>query len=201
MIPPRRPAAFLDRDGTLIHDAHYLRDPAQVKLIDGVPPALHALAKAGFALVVITNQSGIARGLLSEADYVAVRARLDELLAAEGITLDASLHCPHEPSISGPCDCRKPGTLLYEQAIAALNLDASRSLFVGDRWRDVAPGLALGGTAVLVPSQNTPQEDIARVRSEAPITTGRTENARRVGPLLADTLAAAAALVLHPREA
>jgi len=200
-MAPRRPAAFLDRDGTLIHDAHYLRDPAQVKLIDGVPAALHSLAKAGFALVVITNQSGIARGLLSEADYEAVRARLDVILANEGITLDASLHCPHEPSISGPCDCRKPGTLLYEQAIAALNLDASRSLFAGDRWRDVAPGLTLGGTAVLVPSENTPQEDVERVRSEAQLTTERRENNRLAGPQLADTLAAAAALVLHPREA
>jgi D-glycero-D-manno-heptose 1,7-bisphosphate phosphatase len=186
MMPPQRPAAFLDRDGTLIYDTHYLRDPALVKLIDGVPPALRALKNAGFALVVITNQSGIARGLLSEADYEAVRARLDEILAQEGITLDASLHCPHEPSVSGPCDCRKPGTQLYEQAIAALDLDASRSLFVGDRWRDVAPGLALGGTAVLVPSENTPPDDVEHARSEA----------RIVG-----TLAAAAALVLNTREA
>lgn len=186
MTATRRPAAFLDRDGTLIHDAHYLRDPAQVRLIDGVPQALRQLANAGFALVVITNQSGIARGLISDADYAAVRARLDELLAQEGVRLDATLHCPHEPSISGPCECRKPGSLLYEQAIATLNLDASRSLFVGDRWRDVAPGLKLGGIAVLVPSADTPAEDLGRARREARI---------------AESLAAAAKLVLPAGEA
>lgn len=186
MSRPRRPAAFLDRDGTLIHDAHYLRDPAAVRLIDGVTGALQQLSAAGFALIVITNQSGIARGLLSEAEYEAVRARLDELLDREGVTLDATLHCPHEPSISGPCQCRKPGSLLYEHAIAQFNVDIARSLFVGDRWRDVAPGLKLGGTAVLVPSADTPKEDVERAGREARV---------------ANSLAAAAALVLNPREA
>lgn len=163
----RRPAAFLDRDGTLIHDAHYLRDPALVRIIDGVPAALRRLRDAGFALVVITNQSGIARGLVSEADYAAVRARLDALLAAEGLTLDASYHCPHEPSISGPCECRKPGTLLHRRAIDDLGLDAARSVSIGDRWRDVAPGLALGGRGILVPSADTPSDDAVRAKAEA----------------------------------
>lgn len=167
MIHERRPAAFLDRDGTLIHDAHYLRDPALVRLIDGVPAELRRLADAGYALVVITNQSGIARGLLSAADYEAVRAKLDALLAREGVTLDASYHCPHEPGISGPCECRKPGTLLYRQATERFALDPARSVFIGDRWRDVAPGLQLGGLGILVPSVNTPADDRERASIEA----------------------------------
>jgi histidinol-phosphate phosphatase family protein len=162
----RRPAAFLDRDGTLIHDAHYLRDPALVQLIDGVPDALKQLAAAGYALIVITNQSGIARGLLTESDYDAVRARLDALLAAEGITLTDSLHCPHEPTVSGPCECRKPGTLLYRRAAETHAIDFTRSIFIGDRWRDVAPALELGGRGFLVPSPNSPADDVLKASAE-----------------------------------
>lgn len=162
-------AAFLDRDGTLIRDAHFLRDPAGVELISGVPAALQTLAAAGFALVVITNQSGIARGMLSEADYQAVRTRLDELLAAEGVTLTASYHCPHEPERSGPCECRKPGTLLYRRAATDHGLDVTRSVYLGDRWRDVAPGRALGGRGILIPSPATPEEDRARAAREAEV--------------------------------
>lgn len=154
-----RPAAFLDRDGTLIRDAHYLRDPALVELLPGVPAALTRLAAAGYVLVVVTNQSGIARGLVSESDYQAVRERLDALLAAEGVVLDASYHCPHHPEFSGPCDCRKPGTGMHRAAAVDLGLDLGRSVYLGDRWRDVAPALALGGQGVLIPSVDTPDEE------------------------------------------
>lgn len=164
-----RPAAFLDRDGTLIHDAHYLRDPALVRLLPDIAAPMQRLRDAGYALVVITNQSGIARGLLTELDYVAVRDRLDTLLAAEGITLDASYHCPHEPERSGPCDCRKPGTLLHRHAAKDLGLDVARSVYIGDRFRDVAPGLALGGRGILVPSVDTPSADIVRAERDAAV--------------------------------
>lgn len=164
-----RPALFCDRDGTIIRDAHYLRDPALVELLPGATTMLRAFAEAGYALVVVTNQSGIARGLLSEADYQAVRARLDAELATDGVHLDASMHCPHEPSVTGPCRCRKPGTLLYEQAAAALHLDVTRSVYVGDRWRDIAPALALGGRGILVPGPDTPADDVMRAREEAEV--------------------------------
>ena len=154
-----RPAAFLDRDGTLIEDADYLADPALIVLLPGAVDAVRRLRDAGVATVVVTNQSGIARGLLTEDDYERVRERLDEMLASEGAPLDASFHCPHHPDFTGACRCRKPGTLLYERAIGELGLDATRSLFVGDRWRDVAPGLELGGHARLVPSVATPAHD------------------------------------------
>lgn len=162
-------AAFLDRDGTLIRDAHFLRDPALVALLPEVPAALKRLTEAGFALVVITNQSGIARGMLSESDYNAVRARLDELLAAQGVTLTATYHCPHEPERSGPCECRKPGTLLHRRAATDHALDLTRSVYLGDRWRDVAPARALGGRGILIPSPDTPPEDRARALREAEV--------------------------------
>lgn len=164
-----RPAAFLDRDGTLIRDAHYLRDPALVELLPGVPDQLRRLTAAGFALVVVTNQSGIARGLLTEADYAAVRARLDELLAAHGVRLEASYHCPHHPDHGGPCECRKPGTLLYRRAIRELRLDPTRGVWIGDRWRDVSPAGPLGGRGILVPGADTPPDEVDRARAEAEV--------------------------------
>jgi D-glycero-D-manno-heptose 1,7-bisphosphate phosphatase len=164
---PPRPAAFLDRDGTLIRDEHYLADPDLVTLLPGAADAVRALNAAGVPVVVVTNQSGIARGLVTEAQYEAVRARLDALLAAEGARLDASYHCPHHPDHGSPCDCRKPARGMYEAAAADLGLRLDASLFAGDRWRDVAPGLAFGGTAVLVPSHNTPAADVERARREA----------------------------------
>lgn len=166
---PLRPAAFLDRDGTLMRDMHYPRDPEHVFLVAGVAGALRRLTDAGVARVVVTNQSGIAQGMVSEADYAAVRDRLAELLAAEGVRVDASYHCPHHPDFTGPCACRKPGLLLYETAARDLGLDFARSLFVGDRWRDVAPGLALGGYAVLVPSEATPAADRERALAAAEV--------------------------------
>lgn len=181
-----RPAAFLDRDGTLIHDAHYLRDPAKVRLLPDIAAPLVRLRDAGYALVVITNQSGIARGLLGEQDYLAVRDRLDALFAAEGIALDASYHCPHEPGRTGPCECRKPGTLLHRRAAQDLGLDVARSVYIGDRFRDVAPGLALGGRGILVPSEDTPTDEITRAEREAEI---------------APTLRDAVTLVLGPAHA
>jgi len=161
-----RPALFCDRDGTLIRDARYLRDPEQVELLPGVVGMLRAFATADWALVVVTNQSGIARGLLDEARYEATRARLDALLAAHGIALDASYHCPHHPDITGPCRCRKPGTLLHERARDALGLDVAASVCIGDRWHDIAPALALGGRGILVPGAETPPEERERAGRE-----------------------------------
>ena len=161
-----RRALLVDRDGTIIRDAHHLRDPAGVELLPGAVAALARFQAAGWALVVVTNQRGIARGLLSEHDYVGVRDALDALLRAEGVTLDATFHCPHHPDVTGPCACRKPGTLLYEQARDALGIDLASSVVVGDRWRDVEPARAFHGRGVLVPSADTTAEDRARAARE-----------------------------------
>ena len=167
---PRR-AAFLDRDGTLIEDRHYLGDPSGVVLVGGAAAAVRRLNEAGVPAVVITNQSGIARGYFTEADYARVEQRVHELFAAEGARIEATYHCPHHPEVSGACECRKPGTLLYERAARALALDPARSLFVGDRWRDVVPGLRLGGYAVLVVTTETPAAEVVRAHEEARVAT------------------------------
>jgi D-glycero-D-manno-heptose 1,7-bisphosphate phosphatase len=145
-----RPGVFVDRDGTLIEDPGYLRDPAAVRLLPGVGHALARLNAAGIPVVVVSNQSGIARGLLTEAAYHDVQRRLAALLAAEGARFDAEEFCPHLPEITGPCECRKPGVLLFRRAAGRLDIDLARSWWVGDRLRDVLPAETFGGTGILV---------------------------------------------------
>jgi D-glycero-D-manno-heptose 1,7-bisphosphate phosphatase len=171
-----RAAVFLDRDGTIIHDRHFIASADDVELIPGAAQAIARLNAAALAVVVVTNQSGIARGLLSEADYERVRRRLDLLLAEHGARVDASYHCPHHPEFGGACECRKPGTLLYRQAAEALAIDLTRSWFIGDRMRDVLPVDVLGGRAVLVPSPATPAEDL-RAATEQGIVTASLDEA------------------------
>ena len=145
-----RRAVFLDRDGTIIEDTGYIADAAAVRLLPGAAPAIARLNRAGIPVIVVTNQSGIARGLLDEAAYSAVARRLDALLSAAGARLDADYHCPHHPDYSGPCECRKPGSLLYRQAAAEHGLYLAGSWWVGDRMRDVVPAERLGGRGLLI---------------------------------------------------
>jgi D-glycero-D-manno-heptose 1,7-bisphosphate phosphatase len=149
-------AVFLDRDGTIIQDAEYLQSPDQVRLLPGAAQGITRLNASGYAVLVVTNQSGIARGLLSVEDYRATERRLDQLLAAEGARLDAHYFCPHLPELSGPCECRKPGTLLYRQAAEQFGLDLAVSWWVGDRLRDVLPAEMLGGRGILVGKTEPP---------------------------------------------
>jgi len=166
-VPAPRRAAFLDRDGTLIVDADYLARPEGVQLIPGATDAVRRLNEAGVVVVVITNQSGIARGLLTEDDYARVEARVALMFSEAGARIDASYHCPHHPAITGQCNCRKPALGMYEEARDDLGLDTAQSLFVGDRWRDVGPGIALGGRAILVTSPATPHDDLMRAERDA----------------------------------
>ena len=145
-----RRAVFLDRDGTILVEKNYLADPDQVELIPGAAEGLRQLADDGYLLVVVTNQSGIARGMYGEAEYRAVDARMRDLLEREGVSIAASYHCPHHPEFSGPCACRKPGTQLFERAIRELTVDPTASWLVGDRVRDVEPAVRLGARSVLV---------------------------------------------------
>lgn len=161
-----RPAVFLDRDGTLIHDRRYIVRPEQVALIEGAAQAIHRLNEAGIPVVVVTNQSGIARGLLTERDYEAVRARVDEVLAAAEARLLATYVCPHHPDFTGGCDCRKPGIRLYREAAADYDLDLRRSFYIGDRWHDAAPALVLGGYGILVPGDETPLTERQRATDD-----------------------------------
>ena len=157
-----RGAAFLDRDGTIIDDTHYLADPKLVRLRPGAADAIAALNRAAIPVVVVTNQSGMARGLITESAYRSVEARLTELLAADGARIDATYVCPHHPEFDRACDCRKPGTLLFRRAAAEHGLDLTRSTYIGDRWRDVQPGIVLGGRPVLIVDESTRPAERAR---------------------------------------
>ena len=103
-----RPAVFFDRDGTLIHDRHYIKDPSEIELVPEASNAVRYLNYALVPVVVVTNQSGLARGLLTEEDYRRCEERLDDMLAERNAFVDATYYCPHHPDFTGPCACRKP---------------------------------------------------------------------------------------------
>lgn len=145
-----RPAVFLDRDGTLIVEKVYLSDPEGIVIVPGTFEALRLLRERGYALVTVTNQSGIARGYYTEDDYHRVAGRLDELLGEAGTPVDLTLFCPHHPEHGGPCGCRKPATGMHRRAAEALDLDLAASYYVGDKLSDVLPALELGGQGILV---------------------------------------------------
>jgi D-glycero-D-manno-heptose 1,7-bisphosphate phosphatase len=150
-----KPAVFLDRDGTLNEDVGYLRTVRDLRLFPWTVDAVRALNRAGLPVVVITNQSGIARGLLTEAIVHDVHGRLSSLLEAGGAHVDAYYYCPHHPEGSVAmytrrCDCRKPGRGLVDRAADDLGVEPARSFVVGDTWRDVGAARAVGGRGVLV---------------------------------------------------
>ena len=163
-------AAFIDRDGTLIEECGDLGDPAGVALIPGSAVAVRRLQQAGLKVILVTNQSGIAKRLFTLEDYRAVHARIEQLLAEQGVRLDGAYMCPHHPDVGGPCDCRKPAEGMYRRAERDLSVDLSRSYYVGDRWRDVTVTESIGGTPFVVRTgaggQGAP-EDIERVRDLA----------------------------------
>ena len=176
-----RPAAvFLDRDGTIVQDPApgFLRDPAGVRLFPGAGAAIARLVRAALPVIVVTNQSGIARGFLTWEDYHAVARRIDQLLAAEGGRLAATYVCPHFPEVSGRCPCRKPGLAHYHSARDQFGLTLERCCWVGDRISDLEPARALGGTGILVRTGNGEggvEEAVSRVHQilECALSSGR----------------------------
>ncbi|MDX1577294.1 MAG: HAD family hydrolase [Gemmatimonadota bacterium] len=156
-------AAFLDRDGTVMRDVGYPRRPSDVELLPGAAAGIARLNAADVPVVLVTNQSGIGRGLLTEADFEAVQEALRRRLAAEGARWDAVYHCPHDPDRE-TCGCRKPAGGLFERAARELDLRLERSLFVGDRMRDLRFGMERGGRAFLLADESaggTPEPGVA----------------------------------------
>jgi histidinol-phosphate phosphatase family protein len=143
-----RPTVFLDRDGTIIVERHYLSDPALVELEAGAAQGLKLLQDLGHPLVVVSNQSGIGRGKFALDDAHAVNARVAELLAEHGVTIAGWYMCPHAPDTD--CRCRKPLTGMPEQARAELGLSWLDCYVIGDKRIDVELGQAIGGTGLLV---------------------------------------------------
>ncbi|HYC37559.1 MAG TPA: HAD-IIIA family hydrolase [Usitatibacter sp.] len=153
------PAVFLDRDGTLNVEKGHLRRKEDLELVAGAAAALRQLRRAGFRLVLLTNQPVIARGEATEADVAAIHRRLEWELGVGGAYLDAIYVCPHHPDAGFPgeraalkvaCDCRKPGVGLFRQACADLGIDAARSWMVGDHERDVEMARRAGVRSILV---------------------------------------------------
>ena len=148
-------AVFLDRDGTIIEEVGYLDRPERVELFPWTIDAVRVLNRAGLAVVLVSNQSGVARGFFTEDVVDAVHQRMADLLAEGGARIDAYYYCPHHPDGKVPelaqkCDCRKPGRGLVDRAVKELGIDPLRSFVVGDRWLDVALGRAVGAQSVLV---------------------------------------------------
>jgi D-glycero-D-manno-heptose 1,7-bisphosphate phosphatase len=150
-----RPAVFLDRDGTLIEEVPYLHEPDKVVLVAGAGPALRRLAGAGYALVVVSNQAGVARGYYPEQDVEAVHRRLAALLGRGGVALDGIWYCPHHPegtvaAYAHPCRCRKPAPGMLEAAADALDLDLDASWLIGNNHSDVGAARAARATPLYV---------------------------------------------------
>ena len=144
----RKRFVLLDRDGTLNIERHYLGDPDGLVLYPGVGIALKRLRDLGFGLAVVTNQSGVARGYFDLPAVERIHARLDEMLAAEGASVDGYYICPHGPDEG--CDCRKPLPGMVHQAVADHGFDPTRAFMIGDKAADINLGKAVGAKTVLV---------------------------------------------------
>ena len=150
-----RPAVFLDRDGTLIEERNYLDRLDLIAPLPGVAGALTRLRDAGFALVLVTNQAGVARGYFDESFVRAAHEHLAALFARDGIVLDGYYYCPHHPegaveAYRRTCRCRKPAPGMVEEAARDLDLDVARSFVIGDKWLDVELAKNAGARGILV---------------------------------------------------
>ncbi|HYK93315.1 MAG TPA: HAD family hydrolase [Thermoplasmata archaeon] len=163
-----RRAVFVDRDGTLNPDLKYLDDPERVELFLGVAAGLRRLRARGFRILCITNQSGIERGFYSREEVDRIHARINEKLARAGARVDGFYYCPHAPETG--CDCRKPGTRLFEEARTDWGLDFAGSAIIGDRSLDLEAGEKLGlvTALVLAPGHVEEVEREIRERKVAP---------------------------------
>ena len=151
----KKPAVFLDRDGTINEQMGYINHISRFHLLPGAASAIRRLNEQEIPVVVVTNQSGLARGYFPEELLVAVHEKMEKQLAEAGAHVDGLYICPHHPEAKEErfrkdCSCRKPKTGLLEQAAQEMNLDLSRSFVVGDRWSDIRCGERVGATSVLV---------------------------------------------------
>ena len=152
-----KPCIFIDRDDTIIHDVPYLSDPSLVALTPGASEALASFRELGFSIVIISNQSGIGRGYFTEEQLRKVNARMLELLADGGATIDAIYYCPHRPDEN--CNCRKPKTGMLEQACRDFDVDKAHSVMIGDLKGDVDMGKSFGIKTIQIMLPNKAKQD------------------------------------------
>jgi D,D-heptose 1,7-bisphosphate phosphatase len=176
------PAVFLDKDGTLVVDVPYNVDPALVELMPDAGEALRRLSDAGYKLIVVSNQSGVARGIFAESALPAVEQRLRELLAEHGVSLSGFYYCPHHPDGVVPeyaiaCECRKPEPGLILQAAREQRVALEMSWLVGDILNDVEAGRRAGCRTILLDSGNETEWELSRQRLPDCVTPGLREAA------------------------
>ena len=148
-------AVFLDRDGTIIEEVGYLDRPERVEFFPYTVDAIRVLNRAGLAVVLVSNQSGIARGFFTAGVVDDVHRKMEGMLAAGGAHIDAYYYCPHHPDGKVPglataCECRKPARGMVDRAVTEFGIDPARSFVVGDRWLDVALARTVGAKGILV---------------------------------------------------
>ena len=158
----KQKTAFIDRDGTINVNVEYLDNPNDLHIYPDVAKGIKRLQDHEFKIIVISNQSGIARGYFSEETLQQIHERIQEELAKEQASIDDFFYCPHHPDDG--CDCRKPKTGLFEQAIKKYNIDVSQSFVIGDRMLDVEAGYNLGLITILIP------ENVEFVKEERRLT-------------------------------
>jgi len=186
---PSRKAVFLDRDGTIIADKDYLDSADKIEFIPGAASALKRLHQSGFLIVVISNQSGVARGFFSESRCREINDTLEEILSGQGVPLSGGIYyCPHLPGAKVPeydkkCECRKPAPGLFLKAAGEHSIDFKKSWAVGDSLRDLEPAANLGAATILVLT--------GKGRSQA-----SEENAARWVGHIAEDLSGAADIIL-----
>jgi len=152
-------AIFLDRDGVINRKGgpYYIYFIEDFILNEGVPEALKYFADKGYLLIIITNQGGIAKGIYTEEQLQEVHKYMTDLLKMYGVNISGIYYCPHHPDVS-PCDCRKPGTLLFEKAIKDFNIDPSSSWMIGDSDIDILAADKMGIKGILIPENGNMME-------------------------------------------
>jgi D-glycero-D-manno-heptose 1,7-bisphosphate phosphatase len=170
MSSAARRAVFLDRDGTITKEGEWIKHPGALELIDGAAEAVRALHEAGYLVIMYSNQSAVARGMITEQELAAIHERLQQMLERRGDRLDAIYSCPHHPTegvgqYRVVCDCRKPKPGLILRAQREMDIDLARSWCVGDMARDLEAGEAAGVRGILV-ATGKGQEEFVRLKAE-----------------------------------
>ena len=160
-----KPALFLDRDGVVNVDKDYLYRIEDFEFIDGIVDLCAAYQARGFLIVIVTNQSGIARGKYGEDAFARLTAWMVEAFAEKGVRIDGVYHCPHHPDVTGACDCRKPEPGMLLQAARELHIDLKHSLLVGDKERDIVAAHRAGVEETYLFDANAEQSEATKIIS------------------------------------
>ena len=185
-----KPAIFLDRDGVINEDTGYVSQVDDFHFLPGVIEAMQLLKQKGYLLIVVTNQSGIARGYFSEDDFMNLTEWMDWSLADRDVDLDGIYFCPHHPDHGAPCDCRKPAPGMLLLAQQELGIDMAHSYMVGDKPSGLKAAINAGADAFITGEMSEPQAHLARECGVAYFACGHHATERYGAPALASHVAA-----------